>query len=624
MSDNNIDRTVVRKEDLHQEVGTIRHAENGNGNGNGNYGNGYTNGNGLKHVTEHNYHTTTIVRKEGMHESANRPTPDYSAPLPSYTGPAMSDITPTSFEKTNNGTHTEPKINNHQYNKEMDYTTLPHDNHTEAKSHATAHVPLSAIEDVSADKNSKGSASKFLKILTILGILVLLFFISIGIVKFVPKAIGSLSGASVYLSNLFSKDGIELVTDKKTMQSGGTLTVSWKNTSKETGLYTWSFACTEGITVLYRSTDGKMLPVICETSFPIPEAASSYPFVVNSTSDKAIKVSMTLALFNKETKELIYSDQAEVTVSKDAPIEVPTQPSNNTPTYNPGTAPATTTPPNPNVSATKPSNNTSTVPAQPISHVGPTDISIALVSANAIQSGTINLIPLTNVGPNDKVVLRFRIANLGQNQTGTWRLTASLPTRTIADQAYVSKFQPSLLPATSHEMTLMFDAFDASKNKISITIENSNDTNSANNIITIPISGTAGNTSGGSTTGSRPDFQVRILEVGIMDIYNNTFIKTNNIYSNNKVAVKFEVQNIGGTSTGYFDMRVDVPTEDEDSQLYRSLSPIAPGGKTEFTIGFDNPDTGNQTITVRIDPDNDIRENSESNNRASQSIYINR
>jgi hypothetical protein len=212
------------------------------------------------------------------------------------------------------------------------------DQHTD-HSHHNDQTFLDSVSNESEEK-SNGFGSKVLKVLMILGILVLLFFISIGIVKIVPKAIGSLSSASVYISSIFSREGIEVTTDKKEVKNDDTLIVSWKNTSKQVGVYTWSFKCIEGVTVLYKSRNGSMQPVICETSFPLPESTESFPFVIKTENEDETDMLMTLSLFNKETKEILFTDTLEITVLGKAPIvkEETTkteETTTNNPTYNP-------------------------------------------------------------------------------------------------------------------------------------------------------------------------------------------------------------------------------------------------------------------------------------------------
>lgn len=505
------------------------------------------------------------------------------------------------------------------------------DHHTD---HTDKHTYHEAAMDQTDTSSEEESSSSIIRAIVILGILILLFFISLAIVKFVPKAIGSLSGASVYLSNIFSKESLALSAKKSTIKPGDLLELSWKNTYETPALYTWGFECTEGITVLYQSVDGKQLPVICDTSFPIPEGATSYSFVVNSSKETNTSFKNTLAYFNKDTKELIATDAIEVTVSKNATVQV-TEETKEEVLYTPSTTPSATASTTKNTEETtplstgnkKPTTQTSgsTTGSQTVVPVGKNDLAITLVEAKAIKSGTTNITTLTNVGPYDKVYLRFQVANNGQNQTGTWRIIANLPTTIQSDQNYISKLQPSLSPSQTFEMTLIFDAFDTTKREIVIKAENTDDTNTSNNTLRIPISGN-GSTSGGNytpTSGSRADLVTRILDIGIIDDRTNRFISTSNLDVNDIVAVRFEVSNTGTVSSGNYDIKLTVPTEDDDIQYFNNRASLLPGQSTAFTVAIENPEEGSGRIEIEADYNNDVRENSESNNDVSRTLRIN-
>jgi subtilase family serine protease len=102
------------------------------------------------------------------------------------------------------------------------------------------------------------------------------------------------------------------------------------------------------------------------------------------------------------------------------------------------------------------------------------------------------------------------------------------------------------------------------------------------------------------------------------------FYPSSSLSQYDNVAVKFEVENKGGQNIGYWSMRAELPTENNDHQIYGPLTSLAPGQKTEFTLGFDNPKTGNQIFTIKVDHNNNISESNESNNTASRSLHINR
>lgn len=480
-------------------------------------------------------------------------------------------------------------------------------------------------------EEEKSSGSKLLKVLVMIVILFALFFISIGIVRFVPKAINSLSSASVYLSSIFSTNKLTLIPDKEKISSEDTINFSWKNTSNETGEYTWSFKCTEGVTVLYKSIDGSMQPVICETYFPIPEQLNSYNFLFTSNLNKSTKILTTLTLWDKETKSEKQSDSQNITIvpkgeAVSSTKEIDANAENNASKYNPAiTETESNSKTNGLINNSTQDNNTNNsqnnAETKSIIKTGASDLSISLIQVSAIQNGTQNLVPLTNVGPNDRVTIRFRVSNNGINATGQWRLRANLPTSVIIDKNYISPVEPSLNPGEFHDMTMIFDSYDPSINQILIYTENTNDTNLSNNKIIIPISGY--NTNNINYSSNLPDLAVHINSVGVLNKYNNQFLYTNSYSIDDRIAVKFDVENLGGQNTGYWYMRINIPTQNGSYQTYGPLPSLSPGQKTSFTIGFDNTIGGNQNILITADYNNSISEYNKSNNTASQSIYIN-
>lgn len=489
----------------------------------------------------------------------------------------------------------------------------------------TEHTYVFEQEDKQEEKKS---GSRFLKASIILVILVILFFISVGIVRFVPKAISSLSSASVYLSSIFGTDKISLTTNANKVKSGDTVNFSWKNNTKDLGFYTWSFKCTKGVSILYRSIDGTMQPVICETKFPIPEEATSYPFVFNSSLTEDVKIVTTITLWDKETQTEKGSGSKTITLLPKDSTNTSGAPEN-TSTYSPDNntnvgKTATTSEETKTTTkvTTEAKNNTSSNTTTQVQTIGASDLAISLIQASGIQSGNQNIIPLTNIGANDRVMLRFKVSNNGINSTGSWRLRATLPTLVAQDRNYVSPIEPSLSSGESHEMTMIFDSYDNSINQIVISVENVNDTNQTNNTLRIPISG-SGSNNNNSNNGGLPDLAVKINSVGVLNRNTNQFLYTNSYGVNDTIAVKFDVENLGGQSTGYWNMKIEIPTSNGTYQTYGPLSPIAPGQKTNFTIGFDNPNGGNQNIIITTDYNNQISEYNNNNNSASQSIYIN-
>src|SRR3989344_1016218 len=86
---------------------------------------------------------------------------------------------------------------------------------------------------------------------------------------------------------------------------------------------------------------------------------------------------------------------------------------------------------------------------------------------------------------------------------------------------------------------------------------------------------------------------------------------------------RFTIQNIGGTDTGIWTFNASLPSSTNSSYYSTSQNSLAPGQSATFTLGFENPYTGSNTVSVNIDPNNNISESNENNNYTSRSIYVN-
>lgn len=121
-----------------------------------------------------------------------------------------------------------------------------------------------------------------------------------------------------------------------------------------------------------------------------------------------------------------------------------------------------------------------------------------------------------------------------------------------------------------------------------------------------------------------PDLTVSITSVGYCTSSNvSSFRADNEVPDGERAGVKFSVFNRGTNVTGSWDFEVELPTAADytyDSARQRSLSP---GDRMDFTLCFDELDTGNdRRITVEVDPSDDVNESSEGNNRDSETIDI--
>lgn len=494
---------------------------------------------------------------------------------------------------------------------------------------------------------------KSLRFIVILGIIVLLFFISIGIVRFVPKLF---SGAGTFLSSIFGGKSLETTIDKKEVKSGDAFYVTWKNNTKDNeGAYTFTFKCTDGVKIEYQSTTGSK-PVICNTYFPLPHEINSYPFSASSTKAGSVSVPYTINLWDTTTgksklsassniviipKNAAYSD-AGGNSSQSAAVNLYPSSNSTSDSDNNPYSDATTTPTYPlggfdnstsnsnsskNTSGNKTSNTTSGSSYTSTRTYGSSpNLGISLVQVGYVDNNA-NYYNTTSIPENSRVLVRFKVFNTGDAPTGSWTLSANLPTKIYNERTFTSGSQPSILPGNSYEMTLAFDSFDPSISTISLSVTSSgNDVGSSNNYLSIPVTNggynNGGWNGGGYYNNGNADLVVTIKDVGIVDRYNNNFYYSNSINTNDKAGVKFEVQNIGGTASGIWYFKADLPTSG-NSTTYTSgaQNSLAPGQTATFTLGFDNPRTG--YFQINVDSGNNVYEQNEGNNTQSRNIYVN-
>lgn len=84
--------------------------------------------------------------------------------------------------------------------------------------------------------------------------------------------------------------------------------------------------------------------------------------------------------------------------------------------------------------------------------------------------------------------------------------------------------------------------------------------------------------------------------------------------------VVFTVANIGGKSSGNWIFNYSSPTTPTEIATSPLQISLAPGQAIRYTLTFSDKDSGNQSVTVAVDPFNTISERSESNNIASVTL----
>lgn len=130
-----------------------------------------------------------------------------------------------------------------------------------------------------------------------------------------------------------------------------------------------------------------------------------------------------------------------------------------------------------------------------------------------------------------------------------------------------------------------------------------------------------------SATSSDPngfvDLEVRILETGIISTTTNEFTATSSVRLSDRVAIRFEVINIGTRSSDSWVFSAVLPTFPIYIFSSQSQQALGPGDKIVFTLGFDSIENKSEgTVTINVDPTGSLAESLKTNNIAKVNISV--
>lgn len=119
-----------------------------------------------------------------------------------------------------------------------------------------------------------------------------------------------------------------------------------------------------------------------------------------------------------------------------------------------------------------------------------------------------------------------------------------------------------------------------------------------------------------------PDLAIEIIDIGIL--VGDTFIKSSSVGQGQRAAVMFSVKNLGTNITPDWKFKANLPTRNGEFTS-ETQTPLYPGDRIEFTIGFDNPaNAGSNTVHLVVDPEGRIfKDPNRVNNYASAVIQRN-
>lgn len=321
-------------------------------------------------------------------------------------------------------------------------------------------VPHSTKPQVSEE--SKLSAIKTLAIIGFIATTIVLVWLAVVIVRFIPEAFSSL--ASVFES-VQSRRELHISVNRTIVPSGDTVTVSWQKTGVS-GAYGFSYSCLDGVSA---SLQGSV--IACDTWIPLSDSATSAEFLFTSEKRRFADVTLGVRFTPSEhrdadTKTILVTVVNE-SISTDG--SVPETPE----------LPATTTPETPE--PVKPVTPKPVVPAYPVSNPnGYSDLMVTYIGVGTYNDSSKIFTLKSSLEGGERQALRFEVKNIGTKTSGTWSYQATLPTEW--SDVYRSATQNVLLPGERSIVTVMFTPREKEGSaSIDVEVSGGNDTRTGNN-----------------------------------------------------------------------------------------------------------------------------------------------
>jgi hypothetical protein len=472
-----------------------------------------------------------------------------------------------------------------------------------------------------------------LRVVLVAGMLILVVFALVGITKIVPKAITSIGSAfSSVTSSLFSpKEKIVLSLSNNSVQSGEPVDVSFEHSNKTTaGTYEFKFDCTNKDLSMILLDGGRQTNMLCTATSSL--SSNSFRIIPqlkneNTFVDSYIYVSFYDA--GKNTRQALGKTVLTVRTGTMRGV-TNSQTTNATSSAVVKTKVVTS---NTNATSTNYTNKTTTNPVVNTPNViRKSDLYIKTKDTGVVINNV--FVPKTTFGSYESASVRFDIGNDGNIPTGPWQFTAILPT--YPSQVFPSGVQPSLAPGEIIEYTLsMQNLASAGNNVITINVDLAQmvpELSETNNgvVMTVFNSGVGynANTIPNYNTGyyynSNSDLMLRIISKGYIGRNNGRYYEASSVSEDDRVAVRFEIENIGKGETGPFIYTANLSGYSNDQYTSPVITSFYPGEKRQYTVDFNSGvgDIGTNTVTIRLDTYNNVNETNESNNVLSEDVRI--
>ena len=322
-----------------------------------------------------------------------------------------------------------------------------------------------------SSRNNKESLLRLLAIAGLIGIIIIIAWLSVRIVQVTPSAFSSLASMVEGLQQYgeATVDNIEEevedaftispTIDEVTFGKEATLALG---TNAPEGTFTFNYECTENITVIAVSeTGGRELT--CNTTYNLDDANLDLRF--ESITNGTTSLPYTVAFFETGATEALTTADGTITIAPNTsnePVGEVAGESTAEPVEEVATEPPAVTQP-----------ETEIIYQIPISNPN----GFVDLAATYIGVGTQSDVLQPTLEQDDEGVFYFSVRNVGTKTSGDWNFTASLP----GGQTFISDKQAPLKPNERATLALTVTTDDDSSHTFRVVVETDEDRNETNN-----------------------------------------------------------------------------------------------------------------------------------------------
>lgn len=338
------------------------------------------------------------------------------------------------------------------------------------------------------EQQQKDGVMKSLAIAGFIGLIIVVSWLGVQLVKVVPNAFTSLASLA---DSVYSYDtrGLMVASSKGTVNDDESVTINW-NVPKRTGTFAFSYACSEGLAVDMRDSLGAIKALTCDTNYNIG-SVSAVDIIATSEKNRFTDLRYRIDFIPSGKEAPLMSDESTITIVN------ATIGTTGTPEVTVATSTPATTTPVATETPTKPTAPTMpATPAQPVYTQQPiysiptsnpngfTDLAVSFVGSGILvgqsfkNTGTID---------NDETgAIKFIVQNIGTKTSTAWTYTAKLPN----GETYTSTSQAALKPNERATITLGFTMGDDTGAKrynveVSVTPDSNRNNNSFETAVAI-------------------------------------------------------------------------------------------------------------------------------------------